>query len=39
MIYCVKDHEEFIALNGGAETLRRIQADPEMGYAVNLSRG
>lgn len=39
MIYGVKDHEEFISLNGGAETLRRLQADPETGYAVNLSRG
>jgi len=39
MIFGVRDHEEFIVLNGGAETLKRIQADPETGYAVNLSRG
>jgi len=35
----VKDHQEFISLNGGAQTLARIQADPETGYAVDLARG
>ncbi|MEW6265064.1 MAG: CoA-transferase [Thermodesulfobacteriota bacterium] len=39
MIYGVKDHEEFISLNGGLETLARIEADPRTGYAVNLARG
>jgi glutaconate CoA-transferase, subunit A len=39
MIHGVKDHEEFIALNGGPERLARIKADPETGYAVNLERG
>ena len=39
MIYGVKDHEEFIALNGGPERLARIKADPKTGYAVNLARG
>jgi glutaconate CoA-transferase subunit A len=39
MIHGVKSHEEFIALNGGAESLARIKADPETGYAVNLARG
>lgn len=39
MIYSVKNHEEFIALNGGQERLTRIKADPKTGYAVNLARG
>jgi glutaconate CoA-transferase, subunit A len=39
MIYGVKDHEEFISLNGGPETLARIKADSKTGYAVNLARG
>ena len=39
MILGVRNHEEFIALNGGPERLERIKADPETGYAVNLSRG
>ncbi len=38
-IHGVKDHEEFIALNGGWERLEKIKADPETGYAVNLARG
>jgi len=39
MIFNVKDHNEFIALNGGPERLEQIKADPETGYAVNLARG
>lgn len=39
MVYGVKDHQAFIALNGGAETLARIRADSKTGYAVNLARG
>lgn len=39
MVYGVKDHEEFISLNGGPETLGRIKADSKTGYAVNLARG
>lgn len=38
-IHGVKDHEEFIALNGGRERMEAIKADPETGYAVNLARG
>jgi glutaconate CoA-transferase, subunit A len=38
-VHDVKDHEEFIALNGGRERLAKIKADPETGYAVNLARG
>ena len=38
-IHGTKDHEGFIALNGGRERLDRIKADPETGYAVNLARG
>jgi len=38
MIYGVKDHEEFISLNGGPEALARIKADPRTGYAANLAR-
>jgi len=38
-IHGAKDHEAFIALNGGRERLDRIKADPETGYAVNLARG
>ena len=37
-IHGVKDHAEFIALNGGRERLAKIKADPETGYAVNLAR-
>lgn len=39
MIFNVKDHKEFIALNGGPKRLARIKADPETGYAVDLARG
>lgn len=39
MVLGVKDHREFIELNGGPERLARIKADPVAGYAVNLSRG
>ena len=38
-VHEVKDHEEFIALNGGQERLDKIKADPITGYAVNLARG
>jgi len=38
-VHEVKDHEEFIALNGGRERLAKIKADPITGYAVNLDRG
>lgn len=38
-VHEVKDHEEFIALNGGRERLDKIKADPITGYAVNLDRG
>ena len=38
-VHDVKDHEEFIALNGGRERLDKIKADPITGYAVNLARG
>jgi glutaconate CoA-transferase subunit A len=38
-IYGVKDHAEFIVLNGGQTQLDKIKADPETGYAVNLARG
>ncbi len=38
-VHEVKDHEEFIALNGGRERLDKIKADPITGYAVNLARG
>jgi len=39
MIFGVRDHEEFIALNGGPTRLEQIKADPETGYAVDLARG
>lgn len=38
-IHGVKNHRDFIALNGGQEQLDRIKADPVTGYAVNLKRG
>jgi glutaconate CoA-transferase subunit A len=38
-IHGVKDHAEFIALNGGQAQMDKIRADPETGYAVNLARG
>lgn len=38
-VHEVKDHEEFIALNGGRERLDKIKADLITGYAVNLARG
>lgn len=38
-IHGVKDHEEFITLNGGEERMEKIKANPERGYAVNLARG
>ena len=38
-VHDVKNHGEFIALNGGQEQLDRIKADPVTGYAVNLARG
>jgi glutaconate CoA-transferase, subunit A len=38
-IHGVKDHGEFIALNGGQTQLEKIKADTETGYAVNLARG
>jgi glutaconate CoA-transferase, subunit A len=38
-IYGVKDHEEFLTLNGGLAQLGKIKADPTTGYAVNLARG
>jgi len=34
----VKNHEDFIKLNGVTERLALIKADPETGYAVNLDR-
>lgn len=37
-VHGVKDHEDFILLNGGAAQLDKIKADPEKGYAVNLAR-
>ena len=37
-VHGVKDHEEFIALNGGKASLEKIKADPVTGYAVNLER-
>lgn len=39
MIHGVRNHEEFIALNGGPERLEQIKADPKKGYAVKLDRG
>jgi glutaconate CoA-transferase subunit A len=39
MVHGVRDHGEFIGLNGGPSTLARIKADPERGYAVGLDRG
>jgi len=38
-IHGVKNHQEFIALNGGKAQLEKIKADREKGYAVNLVRG
>jgi glutaconate CoA-transferase subunit A len=34
----IKDHAEFIVLNGGQTQMDKIKADPETGYAVNLAR-
>jgi glutaconate CoA-transferase subunit A len=38
-VHGVKNHADFIALNGGQEQLDRIKANPVTGYAVNLARG
>ncbi len=39
MVHGVRDHKEFIAINGGPETMARIKADPHRGYAIDLARG
>jgi hypothetical protein len=38
-IHGVKNHQEFVALNGGNAQLEKIKADRGKGYAVNLVRG
>ena len=39
MIHGVKDHEEFIALNGGRRRLARIKADPGNGICGQPGQG
>lgn len=37
-VYGVKDHQEYLEKVGGEKKIRKLAADPDLGYAANLKR-